>query len=404
MATESTEEKLTNVPPHVPPECVIELDFNDIPGADEDVHLAWKQLQKGAPVQWTPYYGGHWIVTRAPLIQEVQKDFAHFSHTVFSLPRRKLAPMPPIDLDPPEHTPLRAILNLAFSPKVVERLKPQIRELVIELTERLKTRGECEFVSDFARQFPITVFLQLVDLPLSLRPQFLEWAEQMVRGTPEERVAVFPAIDEYLRGVVTERYANPGVDVISQILTSRVGERRITFEEGLGMNTLLFLGGLDTVASMLSFITRHLAMHDAQRRDLAAHPEKIGRAVEELLRRHGLSNTVRLITEDYDFHGYPLKKNELMMVPISLAGLDDEYWENAEEVDFDRETKFIDTFGNGPHKCPGSNLARTEIAVFLEEWLKRIPDFHIPEGKKSKTVTGSVPCVSYLPLEWPVTA
>lgn len=394
--------KLNTVPDHVPPECVVDWDYNNLPGAETDYYGTWKKLQGGPTIRWTPYYGGHWIATRAHAIQEVQKDYERFSHTVFTLPRKSSPPMPPIDLDPPKHTPYRRILNIAFAPRVISGLKPEITKLAVELTEGLMNKGACEFVSDYARKFPITVFLKLVDLPLDQRDQFLEWSEASVRGTPEQKEAVYPAVLAYLRPIVEERYKNPGEDVISQILTSQVGDRRLTVEEGVGMTTLLFFGGLDTVASELSFVVNFLAGHPEHRRRLVENPEIIPKAVEELFRRHGLSNTVRLVTKDQEFFGAPLKKDELIMVPIALAGLDDQYWENAEEVDFDRDIKMMDTFGNGPHKCPGSNLARTEITVFLEEWLKRIPEFSVAKGGQVKMATGSVPCVTELPLEWPV--
>jgi cytochrome P450 len=186
------------------------------------------------------------------------------------------------------------------------------------------------------------------------------------------------------------------------MLSAEINGRRVTVEEGMDMSTLLFFGGLDTVASELGFVMQFLATHPEHRHFLIENPDKIPIATEELLRRFGLSNTIRIITEDYDFNGYPLKKDEAIMVPISLASMDDEYWDNAMEVDFSRKFKSMDTFGNGPHKCPGSNLARSEIQIFLEEWLKRIPEFTIAAGRQARTATGSVPCVTELPLEWPV--
>ena len=168
------------------------------------------------------------------------------------------------------------------------------------------------------------------------------------------------------------------------------------------MGILLFFGGIDTVASMLSFIALFLATHAEHRKQLVQNPQIVPQAVEEFLRRHGLSNTVRLITEDFEYKGVPFRKGDLIQVPISLHGLDDRRWEHPMDVDFNRKTTFHATFGNGPHRCPGSNLARTEIRVFLQEWMPRIPDFTIPKGEKVVTATGNVNAVEYLPLEWSV--
>ncbi|WP_022980835.1 cytochrome P450, partial [Ideonella sp. B508-1] len=148
---------------------------------------------------------------------------------------------------------------------------------------------------------------------------------------------------------------------------------------------------------------RFLATHPDHRRQLVEDPSKIPAATDELIRRFGLSNTVRLVVHDRDFHGAPLRKGDLIMVPISLASMDERKWHDAMTVDFARRTEGHDTFGNGPHRCPGANLARIEIQTFLEEWLRRIPEFGITPGRQAVTVTGAVNGVESLPLSWPVT-
>jgi len=392
------------LPAHVPPECVVDWDFLHVPGADEDPHLAWRRLQNGPDIVWTPHHGGHWIVTRAALIEEVQKDHEHFSHREFTLPRNlKTFRLAPIEYDPPEHGEYRRILNLAFSPRHVAQLREQSRQLAVELTEGLMARGRCEFMADYARQFPIAIFLRLVDLPLSERARFLEWAEVLARGGHHDiqvQMATFQEIFAYLKAFVMERMERRGDDVFSQIGASQVFGRAITADEAMAMAVLLFLGGLDTVASMMGFIARFLAQSPAHRRQLIANPALIPAASEELIRRFGLSNTTRLIVQDYDFHGVALKRDEMIMVPLALASTDERRWNNALEVDFARDTNGHAIFGNGPHKCPGATLARIEIGIFIEEWLKRIPDFQVTPGDHPRTATGRVNGVSYLPLSW----
>lgn len=397
-------EKLSHVPSHVPPHLVVDWDFTHVPGAEEDAHLAWKRLHDGPDVVWTPYFGGHWIATRAEAIKQVQSEHETFSHEVFSLPRipRDL-PFVPIELDPPEHGHYRRILNLAFSPRVVGRLRDDIRALAAELVERLQPAGHGDFMEEFARHFPIAIFLRLVELPLSERERFLGWADAMTHGASvEAKMHAFNAAVQYLEGVIRERRAAPGADLVSEIIASRVNGEPIGEREVVCMTALLFFGGLDTVASMMGFIMRFLATHPGHRRQLVADPSKIPAATDEFIRRFGLSNTVRLIRHDREFHGAPLRKDELIMVPISLASMDERRWPDAMNVDFDRRTEGHDTFGNGAHRCPGANLARIEIQAFLEEWLARIPDFAIPPGQRAVTVTGSVNGVESLPLTWPM--
>lgn len=394
------------VPPHVPDHLVRDFDFNHVPGATDDVYAAWRQLQDGPEIFWTPRHGGHWVVTRAEDVELVQTDYERFSHEVMTLPRNaKPLRTPPIQYDPPQHGGYRKVLNRAFSPRVVAGLQQDLRDLATSLIEGFEDRGECEFVSEFARHLPIVIFLRMVDLPMEHRELFLGWAEAAVRSpdAAAKRAAYQQAID-YLSEVITERSENPGDDLISMVIAGEVDGRPLDHDEVLGMCTLLFVGGLDTVAGMISFIAMFLAENPGHRRQLIESPEIIPQAIDELLRRHGMSNTVRLITRDTEHKGLQLKQGELIMVPISLHGLDDRRWVDPLTVDFTRDTRGHATFGTGPHRCPGAGLARAEIRVFLEEWLQRIPDFSIKPGEKVETVTGSVNGVKRLVLTWPTPA
>lgn len=389
------------VPSHIPPQLAIDFDFGNVPGATEDPHLAWKKLHDGPDLVWTPHYGGHWIATRAEDIEFIQRDHDHFSHREFTLPKGiKPFRFAPLEFDPPEHGPYRAIINPAFTPKAVGDLEGEARALAIELIEGFKARGECEFVSDFAHHLPVRMFMRMADLPLDLRDRFMGWAEVMTHGTSKEaKQAAFGATVEYLSGIIAERSRNPGTDMMSRVVTAKINGEPLEPDIVKGMCAVLFFGGLDTVASMMSFIAIFLARNPGHRKQLIANPAIIPDAVEEFLRRFGLSNTMRTLTTDFHYKGVLLKKDDMIQVPISLSGMDERRYPNAMEVDFSRKPLHL-TFGSGPHRCPGSMLARTEIRVFIEEWLKRIPDFEIRSGEKPLTVTGPVNGVVNLPLVW----
>lgn len=400
---QSTTRTTAEIPTHVPASHVVDFDFANPRGAEEDAHVAWASLQDGPALVWTPYYGGHWIATRAAAIEELQKNYEDFSHEEFTLPRRGSSrpKVAPLEYDPPMHTAFRRILNPALSPVAVSRLESEIRQLAIELIEGFKDKGACEFVSDFGHHLPTRIFLRLANLPEAQREQFMSWGEVIVRSTDEqEKHATTAKIIEYLNTVLAERHAQPGSDLMSQIVKGEVSGRPLTAQEELGMAILVFVGGLDTVASLMGFSALALARNPGLRQRIQEDPAIIPKAVEEFLRRHGLSNTTRLVTRDREFFGVDLKKGDLVMVPISLHGLDPERWENPWEIDFDRDTRGHATFGNGPHRCVGSTLARVEMRIFLEEWFKRIPDFQIAEGETPRMVTGSVNSVKYLPLSW----
>ncbi|MEX3841750.1 cytochrome P450 [Paraburkholderia sp. BR10882] len=390
------------VPDHVPRELVVDFDYMNPPGAQDDVHLAWKSLHAGPDIVWSPYYGGHWIATRGEDIDAMQKDHTRFSHQSVNIPPLNESRLVPLELDPPEHTAYRNLITPAFLPQAIASLESDVRSLAIELIEKIAPRGECEFVSEFSKILPIVIFLRLADLPLSDREQLLEWAEWAVRGNLDERIESQHRLGGYIATWVEKRKAQAGGDLVSLIVNAQIDGKPISPARMFGMFIVVLFGGLDTVASLMGFIARFLAENPAHRRQLIENPELMVSSVDELIRRFGVANTARLITQDMEYKGVQFKKGDQIQLPNSLFGLDDRKFSNPLAVDLTRKPVMHAAFGNGPHRCPGSFLARTEIKVFLQEWLKRIPDFRIREGDKPRCGSGSVNGMLYLPLAWDV--
>ncbi|BAI75279.1 cytochrome P450 (plasmid) [Azospirillum sp. B510] len=392
-------------PPHIPADRMIDFDYRHPAGLEEgDVYTALKRLQDGPEIAWTPHNGGHWIVTRGEDIKWVQETYEIFSHEEFTIPRGA-APikMPPLTTDPPDHGRFRSVLNPAFTPVQVNKMRDKARTLAIDLIESLRPEGTCEFVGDFARVMPVTVFLGIVDLPLDRREEFVEWALTfMVADDMADRLAAQGKIVAYLRTVLDERERNPGDDLLSRIVAWRKDPRFGGEHEVMGMALLVFFGGLDTVASMLSFVAHHLASHPGHVRRLREEPGIIPRAATEYLRRFGLSNTGRLIKKDTTYKGVTFLKDEMIMVPIGLSSIDDRLYDDPFTVNFDREVSVLNTFGNGPHRCAGAPLARVELEIFLAEWTSRMPDIRLDPDRPAITHAGVVNGVERLHLLWDV--
>lgn len=391
------------VPPHVPADRVVDFDYLHPLGMEqgEDVYTAWKRLHRGPDIVWTPLNGGHWILTRGEDIKYIQENFEIFSHEEFTVPRGSSpVTMPPLTVDPPLHARYRAVLNPSFTPTRVQEMREQAEELTADLARQLKPRGRCEFVNEFARVMPVTMFLGIVDLPLDERERFVEWGLKfMTSNIAEEKLGAHRKVMNYLQKILDERYANPGDDLLSRIAKWRDSPRFQGDHEVIGMALLVFFGGLDTVANMLSFTVRHLAENPGQRRRLIEDPAIVPQASEEYIRRFGLSNTGRLIKRDFEYKGVKFKKDEMVMVPISLSSMDDRLYQAPLEIDFDRQPVH-NTFGNGPHKCVGAPLARAELQVFLEQWLKIIPDFRLDPEHPPVSHSGSVNGMTSLHLVW----
>jgi cytochrome P450 len=405
MADASATDRL--IPEHVPAERVHIFDLYNVPGSDTDVQAALGRLHAEAPdIFWTPCNGGHWVATRAEHIRAMQLDYRHFSHRSILIPRppegtpRQI----PLELDPPEHSQYRRTLTQALMPAIVREVEGKVYAVAVEAIERLKPLGRCEFVEDFAKILPIYVFLDLVDLPREDKDRLLPIAEKSVRGsTHEVRTEAHHALAAYLQPHLVARRENPGMDLLSKIVNTEVNGERIDFAEAMSFASLVLFGGLDTVAGMLGFFARHLAIQADHRRAITGRLDDepfLNRVIEELLRRHGLANTARYVAEDYEFGGVRLKQGDAIMPINLLVGLDERVNPDPLTVDFDREKPVHAVFGNGAHACPGAILARRELRIFLTEWLSRIPDFALDPESPPVLATGMVNGVLRLDLVW----
>jgi len=205
----------------------------------------------------------------------------------------------------------------------------------------------------------------------------------------------------YLDGWVRKRTEAPGNDLMSKIVNIHIGDRPLTHDERLGYVAMVMFGGLDTVGGTMALIAYHLATHEDDRRRLVANPATIPRAIEEFLRRYSIPTVARSLTRDTEIRGVAMKAGDRVMLPTCLHGLDERRYKNSMTVDLDRCPNDHMAFGKGTHKCPGANLARVEIKIFLEEWLARIPDFTIASGANVRYLSGGVAGIKNLPLVWP---
>lgn len=404
---------LFNIPPvtrpaHVPANRVVDFDIYGADSPDAEYQLRLKNILQGPGMPdlfWTPHNYGHWVATRAGTAQKVLTDQEHFSsRKIVVIPEMNPpAPFAPLQIDPPDHTQYRNLLARALSPQATVPLGEKARQLAIDLIEGFKARGECEFISEFAYHLPIAIFMSMVDLPVEDRPELLDIADSLVRGKSLEEIgAGMYKMSNYAQRKIAERRANPGADLISDLTKAVINGKPI--EEGmlLGMITLLLQAGLDTVATMMGFFARFLADNPDFRHQLQADPALIPAAVEEMLRRFPIANLAREVRADCELDGVSLRAGDMVLVPTVAYGLDDRQFEHPEQIDFERKNKIHETFGDGAHRCLGSMLARVELRVFIEEWLKRIPDFSIKPGAEVHVSSGSVAGIKNLPLVWEV--
>jgi len=396
-------------PAHVPASAIIELNYHTFGGHGDagfqgDHQLAWKTLQHdgGPALRWTPMNGGHWIAMRANLIGDVLDQPDLFSSRILALPKEvgEVYRFIPLSLDPPEHTPYRSLLVPLLSAKVVRDKESDVRTLARDLVDKVFERGRCDYVAEFANILPISIFHQLVAFPEQERERLRQMAYSANAASPASVASMLQQIADFLAPIILERRQNPGSDLVSQLLQGEVGGRPISDQEVMHMCQQLFIGGFHTTAGTLGFVTMHLARHPELRARLAAEPDRTKGRLNELMRRFSMVGIPRTATRDCTLGGQVIRKGEAVYLPLVLYNLDEAVFAAPLEVDFDRKAIPHATFGRGIHKCPGSALGMTEVAVAIEEWLKRIPDFRIEEEEAVRIKGGSVGGVERLPLVW----
>jgi cytochrome P450 len=303
-------------------------------------------------------------------------------------------------IDPPDHMQYRRLIAPAMTPAQVRKLESRARALSIGIIEQLEPRGACEFVSEFAQQMPIAVFMGMLDLPASDQPIIMGIVECIIRpDVPETRMRGFADLADYTMAKMAERRAAPGDDLVSSLAHATIDGRSLRDDELQGLMSVLMLAGLDTVAAMLTYITRFLAGSPDHRRELRENPELLTEAIEEFLRRMAMVNLTREANRDTELGGVALKAGDLVVCPTPLCNFPDDGGDWL-AVNFHRPRQMHATFGAGPHYCLGSMLARTEIRIFLEEWLARIPNFSIEEGAQLEVRAGAAVMIPRLPLVW----
>jgi cytochrome P450 len=395
------------IPAHVPPELVWDHDFDAFCQELGDPFQAVSRMLDGPPIVYgTSVYFGNpaWILARHALIQEA------FVHPELFSSRRNAETaemlggdswqMIPLELDPPEHGKYRLILQPYFAPQSVRAMETMVQEICDSLIAGFADKGGCEFIHDFGSRLPNMVFLSMMGMPVEKLDQFLEWEQTMMRAPElQKRMQAVQAIMGYFVTFIAEQKNAPKTELMRMILEGQVDGRPLSDIELLGICFLLYTGGLDTVYSSLGWIFRHLAGDQALQARLRANPQDIPRAVEEFERAFPVAATRRMVARDFTFHGAPMRKGDLVLLPTYIAGRDPAVYENPHVIDIDRQARNI-TFATGPHICLGIHLAKREIRIVLEAFLSRFRNIRIPAGETYQYHAGGVFGVDRLPLEW----
>jgi cytochrome P450 len=342
---------------------------------------------------------GFWVLSKYDDINYVLAHPELFSSrqiTVDPATLTSLGPDIPTQIDPPEHQRYRKLMNPWFRPSVIEKMEPAMRASAVALIEPVVGRPDWDFLNDFAVPFPCQIFLDLMGLPASDLPTFLSWKDQILRATSAEELgAVFNTVKADLRDYFVQVYADQqarpqgGDTVIGSLVSAQVdGERPLDESEFVRTACLMWGAGLDTVTAQLSLAIDFLAGHPEQREDLVAHPDRIPRAIEELMRYDSLVAECRVARQDLRIQDMTIGEGDLLWLLYGSAGRDEDQFTEPEVVDFDRTPIKHLGFGGGVHRCAGMHLARSEMRIALEEIHRLVPSYRLDPAQPTLRHTG----------------
>lgn len=371
-----------------------DFDHGD-PEYNRHAHAIWAELRGTCPVAHSDRYGGTWLPTTHDYVREIAYDTENFTSravvvsTVVPEDPAPIGGAPPITSDPPFHHEARRLVLPPFSPKKIAEWEPEIRRLCNDLLDKMEAEAvgglTVDAAIDYAQHIPVNVIARMLGFPLKDDDLFREFVHDIlenINGDPEERIRSFERIDAYLSAQIDDHVTNPRDDLTGYLLDVELGGEKLPKEMVGGFILLLLVAGIDTTWSAIGSSLWHLATHADDRQRLANDPELMATAIEEFLRAYAPVTMARLVAQDHDFHGCPMKKDEWVLLPFPAANLDPAEFENADQVLIDRAENRHAAFGLGIHRCLGSNLARLELRVAVEEFVKRFPDFELAHGEE----------------------
>lgn len=382
------------------------------PGFVEDPYAVWKGLRDGGcPFARTERRQVTFMPTTFEGVREIAGDVETWSSISVSVVPTTLQYDDDgnrfrsiISSDPPDHTPERRLMLPFFAPKAVERYREHTRDLCRRLIRGFVERGEADFAEEYARQIPPRIIAEILGIDPEKSDDFTTWVQGFLEfGSQDEQVRQHYSdiIRDFFLGEIVDRIEHPGDDLISFLLQAEIdGEPvpRHVIRPNIG---LMLIAGIDTTWSSIGSALWHLATHADDRQRLVDEPELIPNAIEEFLRAYSPVTMARIATRDTMLGDRAVKAGERVMLTFPAANRDPAVFDDPERVIIDREHNRHIAFGAGIHRCLGSNLARMEMQVAIEEMLAMIPEFELADPDGVTWAGGQVRGPRHLPVRFP---
>ena len=314
-----------------------------------------------------------------------------------------------LNKDGEDHRRLRRLVTKAFTPRMVEQLRPRIQEITDDLIDAVYERGEMDVVESLAFPLPITVIAELLGIPSADRDRFRTWSNAVVTPalSPDALAEFGSLMDDfvtYLRELFERRRAEPGDDLVSALLRVEDGGDTLSEGELFSMVSLLIVAGHETTVSLIGNALLALLEHPEQRRELERDPTMVPRAIEEILRYDGPVERAlnRWAATDVELRGQTIRRGDTVIVILGSADRDPERFPEPDTLDFARDDVKHVAFGRGSHYCLGAPLARLETEIALTTLLRRLPGLRlaVPVEELQWRPVPLFRSLAYLPVTW----
>lgn len=367
---------------------VVHFDHNSQEHSKDPVK-SYRELRESTPVAWSESHGGYWVLSDYESVFDAARDDATFTSRrtpsggeglAVVIPKTPMHFHIPIELDPPEFRKYRKLINPITAPAATELMLGMVHKYVTWFIDEIIETGEADIATTIG--VPALVTVDWLGLDVQDWHKYAFVHHQALTGVPgsddfkRAMEVVMPEISQTMRDVIAERRREPQNDAISILVQQEVDDEPIDLEDVFSIVELLLAGGTGTTSSLISQTVVWLDQHHDVRQDLIDHPEKLDRAIEEFLRyfcpTQGLARTV---TEDTEFHGCEMFREDRVLLSWASANRDENAFENADEIDIERWPNRHLSFGVGVHRCAGSHLGRAMARELLSQILTRMPDY-----------------------------
>jgi cytochrome P450 len=364
-------EDASPLPQHPPvTDWINDFDHTD-PKWTENPFPIWDEMRSASPVVHTDRFLGCYMPTTYEAVRAIANDTEHFSSRRVLVrderPEIRANAAPPITSDPPVHKPAKQLLLPPFTPDAVAKLEPRMRAICNELIDEFIHDGRCDAAARYTKHVPVRTIAHMLGIPEQDGDLFIKWIHAILELGIKNESALLQAVEEmtdYFAAEIEQRKTKPTDDLISYLMNAKLPNGAPLEDAQIG-------------ASLW-----HLANTPDDRKRLVAEPSLMPIAIEELLRAYSPVTMAREVMKETVVSGCPVKPGNMVLLSFPTANRDPAVFPDAGKVVLDRKENRHAAFGLGIHRCIGSNLARMEMTVAIEEWLKRIPEFRLdPEGE-----------------------